>query len=100
HGVALVMCDMVHSGELAKYALAVSNEVIDTFGDHLMIGYDIGCRFSKTANSSPLLGPKICKHKTRFCVGSVHGHAHCCLCQIDWHPSYSRQQNRSDVSLF
>ncbi|KAF8498466.1 hypothetical protein BU17DRAFT_59280, partial [Hysterangium stoloniferum] len=79
-----------------KYALAVTNELIDTFGDHLMIGYDIGCRFSKTANSSPLLGPKIRKHKTRFCVGSFHGHAHCRLCQIDWHPSYIQGSGLED----
>lgn len=53
-----------------------------------MIGYDIGCGFSKTANSSPLLGPKIKASLGQFCVGSFHGHAHCRICQLDWHPLY------------
>ncbi|KAF8585660.1 hypothetical protein K439DRAFT_1615792 [Ramaria rubella] len=36
HGNALAMCDMVQSGELAKYGLAVTNELLDTFGPQLM----------------------------------------------------------------
>ena len=53
-----------------------------------MIGYDIGCGFSKTANTSRLLGLKLRHSQTHYCVGSFHGHAHSRLCQLDWHPLY------------
>ncbi|KAF8575937.1 hypothetical protein K439DRAFT_1368611, partial [Ramaria rubella] len=105
HGTALVMCDMVRSSELygcqfiksvilltilnsAKYPLAVTNELLDIFGSHLLCGYDIGCGFSTTANNSTLVGPKLRSYGSRFCVGSFHGHAHCRTCQLDWHPLY------------
>ncbi|KAF8576460.1 hypothetical protein K439DRAFT_1367201, partial [Ramaria rubella] len=88
HGTALVMCDMVRSGELAKYPLAVTNELLDIFGSHLLCGYDIGCGFLTMANNSTLVGPKLCSYGSQFCVGSFHGHAHCCTCQLNWHPLY------------
>ncbi|KAF8491772.1 hypothetical protein JB92DRAFT_3085088 [Gautieria morchelliformis] len=88
HGCALVICDMVQSGELAKYGLAVTNELLDAFGPGLMLGYDIGCGFSTTVNNSKLVGPKLHQHHAQFCVGSFHGHAHCRSCQLDWHPLY------------
>ncbi|KAF8573586.1 hypothetical protein K439DRAFT_1665734 [Ramaria rubella] len=75
-------------GELAKYPLAIMNKLVDVFGHDLMCGYDIGCGFSITANNSPLLGGKLQEKRTRFCCGSFHGHAHCRLCQLDWHPLY------------
>ncbi|KAF8517056.1 hypothetical protein BU17DRAFT_30209, partial [Hysterangium stoloniferum] len=88
HGTALLMCDMIKSGELAKYPLAIVNKLIDVFGVNLLLGYDIGCGFSVTANKSALVGPKVRSSGCRFCVGSFHGHAHCRLCQLDWHPLY------------
>ncbi|KAF8524735.1 hypothetical protein JB92DRAFT_2702874, partial [Gautieria morchelliformis] len=72
----------------AKYGLAVTNELLDVFGPGLMLGYDIGCGFSTTVNNSKLVGPKLRQHHAQFCVGSFHGHAHCRLCQLDWHPLY------------
>ncbi|KAF8507749.1 hypothetical protein JB92DRAFT_3083995 [Gautieria morchelliformis] len=82
------MCDMVRSGELAKYPLAMVDRLLELCGPRLMIGYDIGCGFSATANQSSLLGPRIHAKECRFYVGSFHGHAHCRLCQLDWHPLY------------
>ena len=70
----------------AKYPLALTNRLIDTFGERLMIGYDIGCGFSKTASNSRLLGPKLVREKCHFCCGSFHGHAHERMCQLQWHP--------------
>ncbi|KAF8591239.1 hypothetical protein K439DRAFT_1611253 [Ramaria rubella] len=72
----------------AKYPLAVTNELLDIFGSHLLCGYDIGCGFSTTANNSTLVGPKLRSYGSRFCVGSFHGHAHCRTCQLNWHPLY------------
>ncbi|KAF8572888.1 hypothetical protein K439DRAFT_1377120, partial [Ramaria rubella] len=88
HGTVLIMCDMLRSGELAKYPLAIMNRLVDVFGHDLMCGYDIRCGFSITANNSPLLGGKLQEKQTCFCCGSFHGHAHCRLCQLDWHPLY------------
>ncbi|KIJ30001.1 hypothetical protein M422DRAFT_88109, partial [Sphaerobolus stellatus SS14] len=48
HGFILYLCDMIRSGELAKYPLAITNKLIDVYGDGLCIGYDIGCAFSST----------------------------------------------------
>ncbi|KAF8519506.1 hypothetical protein BU17DRAFT_75910 [Hysterangium stoloniferum] len=77
HGTALLMCDMIKSGELAKYPLAIVNKLIDVFGVNLLLGYDIGCGFSVTVNKSALVGPKVRSSGCQFCVGYFHGHAHC-----------------------
>ncbi|KAJ7197841.1 hypothetical protein GGX14DRAFT_374768 [Mycena pura] len=49
HGFVLVIADMLRSGELAKYPLAVVQELLDVFGIKLGAGYDIGCHFDATA---------------------------------------------------
>ncbi|KIJ24801.1 hypothetical protein M422DRAFT_130151, partial [Sphaerobolus stellatus SS14] len=48
HGFVLFICDMIQSGELAKYPLALTSQLIDLFGSDIAIGYDIGCAFSST----------------------------------------------------
>ncbi|PBK68454.1 hypothetical protein ARMSODRAFT_988697 [Armillaria solidipes] len=75
HGFVLLAADMVRSGELAKYPLAIVEQLLDLFGDNLGIGYDVSCKFSITVSQSPL-GEHACEH--RFCalVGLFHGHAH------------------------
>ncbi|KIJ30273.1 hypothetical protein M422DRAFT_81424, partial [Sphaerobolus stellatus SS14] len=86
HGTLLLLCDMIRSGELAKYPLSLIDRLMTEFRPRLLIGYDIGCGFSVTANRSALLGPKLQESGSRFCVGVFHGHAHCRTCQLDWHP--------------
>ncbi|KAF8581494.1 hypothetical protein K439DRAFT_1619002 [Ramaria rubella] len=76
---ALVMCDMVQSGELAKYPLAVSNELLDTFGAGLLLGYE--------PTTAQCLGPKYASIVASI-VWALHGHAHCRTCQLNWHPLY------------
>ena len=73
----------------AKYALAITNEFIDTFRPKIMFGYDIGCIFSATAYNSPLVGPKLPESGNRYCMGSFHGHTHNWWCQLNWHPLYN-----------
>ncbi|KAH7914663.1 hypothetical protein BJ138DRAFT_999608 [Hygrophoropsis aurantiaca] len=81
HGFSLVIADMVQSGELAKYALAVVSKMIDTFGSDLGGGYDIGCQFSTTlANSS--VGLRALENHHTCLVPAFHGHAHKRLCQL------------------
>ncbi|KIJ39953.1 hypothetical protein M422DRAFT_145220, partial [Sphaerobolus stellatus SS14] len=48
HGFMLYICDMIQSGELAKYGLALTDKLINVYGSNLCIGYDIGCAFSST----------------------------------------------------
>ncbi|KAJ6456531.1 hypothetical protein C8R45DRAFT_943716 [Mycena sanguinolenta] len=56
HGFVLVIADMIKSGKLVKYPLAIVKELLDAFGMKLGAGYNIGCSF--------------------------HGHAHNRLCQL------------------
>ncbi|KAH8107285.1 hypothetical protein DFH11DRAFT_1549792 [Phellopilus nigrolimitatus] len=62
HGVVLLICDMIQSGELWKYPLAMVNRLVDVFGKDIMNASDVGCEFSATANSTPLVGPKLRWH--------------------------------------
>ncbi|KAJ6510472.1 hypothetical protein C8R45DRAFT_1050270 [Mycena sanguinolenta] len=54
HGFVLVVADMVRSGELPKYPLAVVNELLQAFGLKIGGGYDIGCHFETTLRKSGL----------------------------------------------
>ncbi|KAJ7815528.1 hypothetical protein B0H14DRAFT_2603415 [Mycena olivaceomarginata] len=78
HGHVLVMCDMIRSGELMKYPLAIVAKLFKRYGSDPGIGYDIMfCWVAKLlafacAESSP----------------AFHGHAHNRTCQIGWHPMY------------
>ncbi|KAJ7260012.1 hypothetical protein B0H12DRAFT_1231951 [Mycena haematopus] len=44
--------DMVRSGELAKYPLAIENALMDAFGKDIGLGYDIGCGHETTIKNS------------------------------------------------
>ncbi|KAG2034623.1 hypothetical protein BDR03DRAFT_869707 [Suillus americanus] len=52
HGFLLLVVDMVQSGELAKYPLAVVSKLLDIFGKQLGGGYDIGCQFKTTLDNT------------------------------------------------
>ncbi|KAF7342696.1 hypothetical protein MSAN_02027500 [Mycena sanguinolenta] len=71
HGFVLVVADMVRSGELAKYPLALVNTFLDAFGLDIGGGYDIGCHFESTVRNR-----------------SFHGHAHNRLCQLSFLATY------------
>lgn len=80
HGFVLMMVDMIRSGELSKYPLAIVQKMIESFGPDLGLGYDIGCRFRTILDNSPL-GPTARENNHRCLVGAFHGHAHNRLCQ-------------------
>src|SRR5882762_1550029 len=63
------------------------NRIINVFGSHIGIGYDIGCSFKKTVEHSSL-GPSAHEHNIRFVVPSFHGYAHNRICQLNHHPLY------------
>ncbi|KAJ7300506.1 hypothetical protein DFH08DRAFT_919255 [Mycena albidolilacea] len=87
HGFALVVANMVRSGELSKYPLAVVEVLLDTFGLKLGGGYDIGCHFESTLKNSEL-GDKARTNRFKSLVGSFHGHAHNRLCQLSFLATY------------
>ncbi|KAJ7867192.1 hypothetical protein B0H14DRAFT_3441889 [Mycena olivaceomarginata] len=68
HGFVLVIADMIRSGELAKYPLAIVEELLDTFGMNLGAGYDVGCHFGATVANSEL-GEKASRNNLKCLEG-------------------------------
>ncbi|KAJ7482796.1 hypothetical protein B0H11DRAFT_2193172 [Mycena galericulata] len=77
HGHVVVMCDMIRSGELMKYPLAMVQRILDRYGKDIGLGYDIIS-----------LGRRVVAMKLRGVVPAFHGHAHNRACQVGWHPLY------------
>ncbi|KAJ7609640.1 hypothetical protein FB45DRAFT_1038738 [Roridomyces roridus] len=96
HGFVLVIADMIRSGELAKYPLAVVKLLLDTFGFKLGAGYDVGCHFGTTVNNSDL-GEQARAQGFKSLVGSFHGHAHNRLCQLNFLATYVKGLGIEDL---
>ncbi|KAJ7445131.1 hypothetical protein B0H11DRAFT_1746932 [Mycena galericulata] len=96
HGFVLVIADMIRSGELAKYPLAVVEELLNVFGMKLGAGYDVGCHFEATVQNSEL-GDLARKNKLKCLVGSFHGHAHNRLCQLGFLATYVEGMGLEDL---
>ncbi|KAF8212930.1 hypothetical protein K438DRAFT_1565919 [Mycena galopus ATCC 62051] len=96
HSFVLLVADMVRSGELAKYPLAIENTLMDAFGKDIGFGYDIGCGHAKTLKNSPL-GPKAKEHNFRMLVGAFHGHAHNRRCQLKYLATYVEGMGIEDL---
>ncbi|KAJ7708496.1 hypothetical protein B0H14DRAFT_3082218 [Mycena olivaceomarginata] len=95
HGFVLVIADMIRSGELAKYPLAIVEELLDTFGMN-GAGYDVGCHFGATVANSEL-GEKASRNNLKCLVGSFHGHAHNRLCQLSFLATYVEGMGLEDL---
>ncbi|KAH0826019.1 hypothetical protein J3R83DRAFT_7500 [Lanmaoa asiatica] len=79
---------MKHSGELAKYGLAVINQLLEICGkDQYFISHDIGCTSRSTTAPSPL-GPKAAELNLKAVVNAFHGFAHNRACQLENHSLY------------
>ncbi|KAJ7602643.1 hypothetical protein DFH06DRAFT_1276325 [Mycena polygramma] len=87
HGHVLAMCDMIRSGELMKYPLAIVRRMFDQYGADIGLGYDIFCAFYTTLRRSSL-GTRAVGLHLRGVVPAFHGHAHNRECQLGWHPMY------------
>ncbi|KAI6020369.1 hypothetical protein BKA83DRAFT_4464675 [Pisolithus microcarpus] len=96
HGFSLLMADMVQSGGLAKYPLAIISKLLEVFGKDLGGGYDIGCQFKTMLDQSPL-GPLACSLNHTCLVGTFHGHAHRHLCQLDHLTMYTKGLGLEDL---
>ncbi|KAG1887413.1 uncharacterized protein F5891DRAFT_967298 [Suillus fuscotomentosus] len=86
HGLLLWVTDMVRSGELAKYPLAIMSNIIDVLGECTLGAYDIGCGFQSTIRASRL-GDAFERQKCCMCVDAFHGYTHNYLCQTKNHPN-------------
>ncbi|KAE9397606.1 hypothetical protein BT96DRAFT_995705 [Gymnopus androsaceus JB14] len=93
HGHVLQMCDMIRSGEKAKYALAVLHAFMsaekrqrEANGEGspkggLCVAYDIVCTHSKTIARSPLATlAKWCRYIAALMM--MHGYSHERACQL------------------
>ncbi|KAI0674940.1 hypothetical protein C8Q78DRAFT_1075288 [Trametes maxima] len=89
HGLVLWLVDMVRSGELAKYPLAIVAKMLETLNEPTLCGFDIGCTFEGTVKSSSL-GPTFMKSGSRICVNAFHGYSHNYRCQLVNHPNILR----------
>ncbi|KAG0695001.1 hypothetical protein DFH29DRAFT_985063 [Suillus ampliporus] len=89
HGMVQTIIEMRQSGELAKYALATTNRILDVYGPNGATGYDIGCSYQATVNASSI-SAKARSHQHQFVINSFHGHAHNRRCQLRFHPLYRR----------
>ncbi|KAI0707556.1 hypothetical protein C8T65DRAFT_576556 [Cerioporus squamosus] len=85
HGLILWIADMVRSGELAKYGIAMTAKVLRELKGKNMHGYDIGCEFLFTILRSSL-GEEFRASGSSFCVNSFHGYSHSYKCQVKFHP--------------
>ncbi|KAJ7433566.1 hypothetical protein FB451DRAFT_1419631 [Mycena latifolia] len=95
HGHVLVMCDMIRSGELMKYPLAIVERLLNRYGKDIGLGYDIMCAFFKTLLRSSL-GKRVVAMNLRGVVPAFHGYAHNRACQIGWHPLYVKGAGLED----
>ncbi|KAG6859531.1 hypothetical protein C0995_007551 [Termitomyces sp. Mi166 len=86
HGFILWICDMITSGELAKYGLAVTAKALEIF-KRFLLSYDIGCTFETTIENSSL-SPDFKAHECRCCVNAFHGYSHHYICQLFNHPNH------------
>ncbi|KAF6742162.1 hypothetical protein DFP72DRAFT_994580 [Ephemerocybe angulata] len=96
HGFVLALVDMVRSGELSKYPLAIVEALLDAFGNDIGCGYDIGCKFSSTLRRSAL-GARAEKANFTSLVGSFHGHAHNRICQLSNLAAYVKGLGLEDL---
>ncbi|KAI0686976.1 hypothetical protein C8Q76DRAFT_772245 [Earliella scabrosa] len=86
HGLILWIADMVRSGELAKYAIAMTDKINNTLPGKKNIGYDIGCEFTATIRNSSIAS-NFASSGSRFCVPAFHGYSHDYDCQTKFHPN-------------
>ncbi|KAI0371570.1 hypothetical protein BV20DRAFT_941699 [Pilatotrama ljubarskyi] len=95
HGHCLILCDMVRSGELMKYPIAIMNRLIEVYGPNVKVGYDVACAFHKILRRSSI-GAHVVALNATGVVPSFHGHSHNRACQVAWHPLYMDGVGKED----
>ncbi|KAG2347642.1 hypothetical protein BDR05DRAFT_974112 [Suillus weaverae] len=85
HGSMLWYADMVKSGKLVKYPLAIVSKILDIIGECTLSAYDIGCGFASMVQASSL-GPVFMEKQSHLCVDAFHGYVDNYVCQTQHHP--------------
>ncbi|KZV79485.1 hypothetical protein EXIGLDRAFT_631945 [Exidia glandulosa HHB12029] len=88
HGFILFILEMIRSGELAKYPLALVAKMLELVAAVQRAGYDIGCGFRATLAKSSI-GALARALGFDSLTNAFHGHAHHRLCQLRHHPLVS-----------
>ncbi|KAJ3541684.1 hypothetical protein NM688_g6049 [Phlebia brevispora] len=96
HHMITWSCDMIRSGELAKYPLAILNKTLDTHEPRTMGGFDIGCAFASTVKNSSLAS-KFQQKEASLCVNAFHGYSHNYPCQLKNHPTVIEGMGLEDL---
>ncbi|KIY44307.1 hypothetical protein FISHEDRAFT_77502 [Fistulina hepatica ATCC 64428] len=98
HGFILWLVDMVESGELAKYLLAMTSKILELLGEKNILAYDIGCAFEGTLSHSSLAN-KAKDQSLHCCVNAFHGTAHNATCQSRYHPNVIDGMGLEDLEM-
>ncbi|KAJ7778946.1 hypothetical protein B0H16DRAFT_1448494 [Mycena metata] len=88
HSVCPLICDMIRSGELAKYGLAATFHLLSVLGKY-RLSYDIGCKFEQWVYTHPLTALAALEHGFEAVIGAFHGTGHKRLCQVRKMPIYT-----------
>ncbi|KAG1869941.1 hypothetical protein F4604DRAFT_1926724 [Suillus subluteus] len=97
HGLILWIGDMIRSGELFKYPLAIIGKALETLGSRLLVGYDVGCKLAITIASSSL-AQRFNDAEYCMCVDAFHGYTHSYLCQDKNHPNVIKGMGIEDLA--
>ena len=68
----------------AKYPLTIVAHALPILGPRLLVGFDIGCSFLATLDSSSLSN-EFQGTSSRCCVNTFHGYSHNYSCQVRNH---------------
>lgn len=81
-----------------KYLIALTNTLLDRYGQDIGLGYDIMCTFVKTLKGSVLKG-RVAAMNLHGIVPAFHRHAHNRQCQVHWHPLYMEGAGLEDFEV-
>lgn len=66
HEVVLAYADMVQEYEGSKFPLALLKWLLEQYPGKIIVGYDIGCVFSKTFQNAPMLADEVRSERVTF----------------------------------
>ena len=75
-----------HLHHRSKYPLVILQFLLELFGNHQALVYDIGCAFKVTASRNPILKPLLDLKQMQFFIPAWHSWSHNCKCQLQHHP--------------
>ncbi|KJA13225.1 hypothetical protein HYPSUDRAFT_123579, partial [Hypholoma sublateritium FD-334 SS-4] len=98
HGMILWIADLIRSGELAKFPLAIIGKALQVFDGGWLMGYDIGCAFGQTIKHSSL-AREFEAQNCRCCVNAFHSYSHSYDCQKQHHPNVIEGMGLEDLEI-